>query len=306
MVAGSGWCRRAFGQRLGMPRHPDQALQEHPVRQAAVERVRVVPPLGEHGEDVGDDRAPEFHRGVVPRRVLAVPGVDRDRLRVAPVCGVVAAAVREVDAADVGDVPRGVVAVLDHEELLVVGAEHADALVEEHLAAGVVDLPPEQLVRPGAQRRRDALAVGAPDQPADLDARPCPLGQEVTDRRTVRQQPLVSVTAPVGEPHAVPGLQRGELGVDPLEVGRPVHQRPHEVALGPRGGVAAAGVYLGGGVAALVAGQEPVTRVGGHDRTLRGGHAERLMNRSSAAMPVPATLPVTTSRNQCCPRWSRE
>ncbi|WP_367651772.1 hypothetical protein [Curtobacterium sp. MCPF17_052] len=186
--------------------------------------MRVVPALGEHGEHVGDDRAAELHRRVVPRGAVAVPGVHRDRLRVALVPGVVPTAVAQVDAADVGDVARRVVPVLDDEELLVVRAEEPDALVEEDLTASVVDPPPEQLVRLRAERRRDPLTVGAPDEPADLHAGAGTVGEQVADGRAVRQQALIGVAAPVGEPDTVAGPQRRQLRLDAREVRRPVHQ----------------------------------------------------------------------------------
>lgn len=202
--------------------------------------------------------------------------------------GVVTSAVAQVDATDVGDVPRRVVAVLDDEELLVVRAEEPDALVEQDLAAGLVDLPPEQLVGLRAEGRRDPLAVGAPDEAADLHPGPCPVGQQVTDRRPVRRQPLVGVPPPVGEPDAVAGLQGRQLGLDAGEVRRPVHQRSHEVALGPRGAVVTTGVHLGRGVAAFVAGEEPVTRISGHGRRIRATPAVRTARLAGACGGVHA------------------
>ncbi len=74
MLASWWWRGRAFGQRFGVARHVGEPLQEHAVRQAAVEGVRVVPPLGEDLEHVGHHRPTELHRGVVPGGVVAVPG----------------------------------------------------------------------------------------------------------------------------------------------------------------------------------------------------------------------------------------
>ena len=77
-----------------------------PAERVAGQRGRVLPPLAEHGLDVVHRRSPDLDLHVVPRRVLAVLLGERLRLRVAGVVGVVAAVVREVDAADERDVPR--------------------------------------------------------------------------------------------------------------------------------------------------------------------------------------------------------
>ena len=50
---------------------------------------------------------PDFELNVVPRRSIAVLGVEVDCLRVALVPGVVVSAVTEVDPADEGDVVVG-------------------------------------------------------------------------------------------------------------------------------------------------------------------------------------------------------
>jgi hypothetical protein len=54
--------------------------------------------------------------------------------------------VAEVDAADEGDVQLGPAGMADHDHLLVVGAQRADPLVEEALAAGGLDLVAEVTV----------------------------------------------------------------------------------------------------------------------------------------------------------------
>ena len=83
---------------------------------------------------------------VVPGRGVAVLRRHLERLRVAEVLGVVAAGVAQVDAADVGDVALGVVAVADHDQLLVVRAARAHPHVEQRLGAARLELPAEQPV----------------------------------------------------------------------------------------------------------------------------------------------------------------
>ncbi len=62
------------------------------------------------------------------------------RLRVSRVVGIVPTAVGKVDPANERDVPRRVVTMADDEEFLVMGAEQAYTLIQQHLSAGVVDL----------------------------------------------------------------------------------------------------------------------------------------------------------------------
>jgi hypothetical protein len=102
--------------------------------------MRVVPPFSEDGEQVPHHGATQFEGGIVPRGSFAVPGIHGQRLRVSRVVGVVPTAVAEVEAADECDVPRRVIAMADDEEFLVMGAEQAYSLIQQHLSAGVVDL----------------------------------------------------------------------------------------------------------------------------------------------------------------------
>ena len=81
--------------------------------------------------------------------------------------GVVAAGVAQVDAADVGDVALGIVAVADHHQLLVVRATHPDAHVEQGLGTTLLELSAEQAVLGGVEAQ--LLRVGAPDQTAYVD-----------------------------------------------------------------------------------------------------------------------------------------
>ena len=64
-----------------------------------------------------------------------MPNVWADALPVAPVIGVVAAALVEVDAPDERDVLRRAARMADDDHLLVMTTERQDALVEQDLAA---------------------------------------------------------------------------------------------------------------------------------------------------------------------------
>jgi hypothetical protein len=188
---------------------------------------------GEDLQEVRDDRSVELESGVVPWRSGPVSRVQGQRLRVALVIGVVPTAVGQVDAADERDVAGGVVTMPDDDQLLVVGAEHRHPLVQEHLPAGLVDLPAEVRVAVPADGSRYPEPVRTPDQPADLDASAGEIGEEVADRRTGRQEALVRVAAPVREPDPITRLQPAELLVQTSEVGGPVDERSHQVARGP-------------------------------------------------------------------------
>ena len=122
----------------------------------------------------------------MPRRLFPVPGIHVYRLRVSPVIGVVPAAVGKVDSANERDVPRRVVTAADDEQFLVMAAEEAHPLIQQHLAAGVIDLAAEELIGPVTHGGRDALSVGSPDQAAHFHSRPGQPCQQLTDRRSVR------------------------------------------------------------------------------------------------------------------------
>src|SRR5450631_1187959 len=91
-----------------------------PAERAAAENLGVLPPLAEHRFHVADRGAPDSELYVVPGWSRPVHGSDRQRLRVAPVRGVVAPTVAQVDAPQEGDVELGPVAVAQDHELLVV------------------------------------------------------------------------------------------------------------------------------------------------------------------------------------------
>ena len=142
--------RPLLGQWVGTGVQATQPVGQAPPRRPR-ERGRVVPAFAEDRLHVVDGRAPDRHLYVVPRRVVAVLLGERLRLRVATVVGVVAPVVGQVHPADEGDVAGRVVAVADHDELLVVGAAGAYAHVEQHLGAALLQLLAEVAVLGGEE-----------------------------------------------------------------------------------------------------------------------------------------------------------
>jgi hypothetical protein len=102
--------------------------------------VWVIPPFCEHGQHVFHHRATQFEGGVVPRGPFSVPRIHGQRLGISKVIGVIPSAVGEVDPADERNVPRRVFAMADDDEFLVMGAEQAYTLIQQHFSPGVVDL----------------------------------------------------------------------------------------------------------------------------------------------------------------------
>ena len=181
------------------------------------ERGAVLPPLAERRLDVVDRRPLDRHLDVVPGGGRAVGPRQVHRLPVAVVLGVVAPAVAQVDAADVGDVAGRVLGVPDHDELLVVGAAGADPHVPQALAAGLADLLAELAVPMGAEA--ETVPVGAPQQPTDVDAAAYGVDQGVVERGPgVVGQLLVGVALPVGEVEAVARAECADALVELLEV----------------------------------------------------------------------------------------
>ena len=218
----------------------------------ADQRRRVDPALDEHLVEVPDDRAAQLEHGVVAG--VAVVGVGRRaRLRVAPVDDVVAGAEDEVDAADVGDVAGGVGVVPDHDELLVVAAQRADALVEQHLGAHRAQVRGETPVLGDvvAEHRQ----VRAPQQPAHPRPAACRVGERLADGGPVVAELLVAVAAPPEEQHLLAGAGGGQAGGEDPVVRAAVDPRAHVVALGPR-------AQAGRRVPALGLGEEPVVDAG--------------------------------------------
>ncbi len=226
-----------------------------PTTWAAVERGRVLPPLPEDGLHVVHGGSGDLGLHVVPGRGGAVLVGQVVGLGVTEVVGVVAAGVAQVDAADERDVARRVVAVPEHDELLVV----RPSLADPHVAPG---LDPA-----GSQQRAELLVVaqlagrcggsGVPHESAYVDPAgggPAQHLQHLAAR--LAGQPLVGIALPVGEDDHVAGSGGLDALVELGEVGRAMDERPHPVALGPRPtGVGV--VQPGLRVAALGGGQQP-------------------------------------------------
>ena len=222
------------------------------------ERGAVLPSLAERRLDVVHGRALDGHLDVVPGGGRSVGLRELHHLLVAVVVVVVAPSVTEVDPADVRDVPVGVVAVADDDELLVVRAAVAHSHVPQALAAGLVDLLTHLAVSVCAVA--EPVPVGAPQQPADVDAALHRGDERGAERRArVVGEQLVGLALPVGEVDAVAGAQAADPLVELGEVGTPVDDGPDGVAAAPGRAVASHVVDPGVRVLPLLVGQEPLT-----------------------------------------------
>ncbi len=222
-----------LGQRVRAQVGAAQPVPQVGHRVLRVQRHRVGPPLPERRVERADHRPAHRELHVVPGRCGAVPGGHADRLRVAGVGGVVAAAVAQVDAAGERDVAARVAGPAQHHELLVVRAAAPDPLVEQHLAAGRADRLAEVAVLRLAVGQR--VEVGTPDQALDDHAALGGPGEQLRHGRAVRAHPLVRVAAPVGEEQVVARRQRLHLADQAVEVRGTVNQRLGEVSIGPDG-----------------------------------------------------------------------
>ena len=235
--------RRLLRQRVRVEVHPGDPVLD-PAQRAAAQRRGIQPPLAEHRLDVVDGRATDRGLDVVPRRGVAVLLRQLLRLRVAVVVGVVPARVAQVDPPDVRDVAGGVVAVPDHHHLLVVRPAQPDPHVQQRLGAPALEVAAQAPVLLGGEA--EGVPVGAPDQPADVDA---PLVRPAEHLRDLAAglagQPLVGVALPVGEEHQVAGAGRLQPFVELREVRRAVDRaaapgcrwtRPRRRGAGRRGG----------------------------------------------------------------------
>ena len=257
--------------------HPEQPVLG-PVDRVPGQRGRVLPALPEDGLHVVHGRAGDGCLDVVPRWRLAVLRRHLERLLVAEVLGVVAPRVAQVDPAHVGDVLLGPAAVADHHHLLVVRAARADPHVQQCLGAAGLELPAEQAVLGGVEVQ--LLPVRAPDQPADVDPPLVGPAEHLDDLAPgLAGQALVGVALPVGEEHQVTTTGLLEPVVELGEVGRAVHERAHQVALGPRHLAVVLGVEPGLGVGALRLGQQPVSVV--HGAPSRPGPASPAIPRTT-------------------------
>ncbi len=277
--------RRLVGQRVGRQVHVPQPVPDDEDGVAA-QRGRVLPALPEHGLDVVDRRALDRDLDVVPGRRRAVLLGHLERLRVALVVGVVPPRVAQVDAADERDVPRRVVAVPDHHELLVVRAAGAHPHVQQRLGAALLQRAPE----PPVLRRGEPelLPVRAPDEAADVDAALVGAAEHVGHLAAgLAGEPFVGVALPVGEEHQVARPGRLETLMELGEVGRSVDQGPDQVALRPRRTPRVPGIEGGGAVAAFALVQQPHGRVGAFRCAHPPSMPRRTVTRRAACPTVP-------------------
>ena len=183
------------------------------------------------------------------------------RLRVAVVLDVVAAGVAQVDAADVRHVAGRVVRVADHHELLVVRATHPHPHVEQRLGAPRLELLAEAAVHLGGEAEQ--LGVRPPHQAPHVHPALVGPGEHLDDLAALLAgEPLVGVALPVGEEDEVAGPGPLEALEQLGEVRRAVHQRPHQVAVGPGLVAGVVVVERGARVAAILLAQHPVGGVG--------------------------------------------
>src|ERR1035437_9354561 len=142
--------------------------------------------------------------------------------------------------------------------------------VEQALTAGVVDL----VAQPPVFRcgERQTVPVGAPDEPAYVDAAPGSGREHLPDLRVRGTgEALVGVSAPVDEHQQVTIAHLRPPPVQLREVRRAVDEGPDHVALGPRRATEMAGVQSARGVSAFLRGQEPPRQ-----EPLRPGHIQSL------------------------------
>ena len=98
------------------------------------------PSRAEYVLDVPDGWAADLNLNAAPRGTGCLSAGERLGLRIAAMVGVVWSAVREVDAAEEGDVVLGSLRMVDDDEFLVVAAERPHTLVKLHLVADVADV----------------------------------------------------------------------------------------------------------------------------------------------------------------------
>ncbi len=158
----------------------------------------------------------------MPGRARPVGRGERLAERVAPVCGVVATAVAQVDAADESDVPLGPSRVTQYDGLLMVRTAGAHPHVEQAFSARRSDLLTEVTVLAFAEL--EAVQVRTPDQPLDDDSALGRRTQHLSDLATGAFEPFVWIAAPVGEQQQVARL----LGADGLEQFTEVHRAVNE------------------------------------------------------------------------------
>ena len=258
-----------------------------PVEGRAAGGVRILPPLAEHRLDVSDSRAGDRQLDVVPRWARPVDRCHRLRLRIAEVLLVVTPGVAEVHASQERDVTVRAARMPKDDELLVVGAPHADPHVQQALAPRRVDVLTELPIL--LAREGEAVEVRAPDEAPDVDPPPGGLGEDGAHLAPgLSGQPLVGVAPPVGEHHEVAGPHLRQTAGQLREVAGAVHERTDQVALAPRHGPRVPGVQTRGGVPPVLWQEEPARGV--HPRILPPGTApgDRCTGGSGRASGAPS------------------
>ena len=188
-------------------------------------------------------------------------------------CFVGCSPVAEINPADERNVVCRAIRSVDEDDLLVVRAEPADPLVEQHLAACAIDHVSDvhglMLAEPRPVRMR------APHQRAHLSPALERLAQHGSELRSVPGQTLAGVAPPVEEPHLVPTPHPRKFLVQLGEIGDAMDQRGNGVSLGPAQAIAAPTVDLRRVVPALDA-QEPASyRHQMRDPTTRTEHISK-------------------------------
>ena len=211
------------------------------------------------------------------------------RLAVAAMGLVVAARMAQVDAACERDIAFGCAGVPDHHQLLVVRPAESDPLVQQHLAACPLDRlaeVPVLLLAVG-----ELVQVRAPYQPLDDDAALGRGAEQLPDRRPVVAHLLVGIATPVGEEHVVTIAECLDLGHQPVEIGRTVDQRLRATARAP-------GRNLGGRVASLLRGEEPLCKFRHAKRNSRTRSSPNARSVKIAACHCAAARSASPAR--CC------
>ena len=129
---------------------------------------------------------------------------------------VVASRVTQIDAAGECHVALRLGRMADDDQLLMVRAAEANALIEQHLTAGSLDRLAEMLVLLLAVL--ELVQVRAPHQALDDDPASGGSAEQLGDRRAGLAQFLVGVAAPVGEEQIVAAGQRLDFGGELVEI----------------------------------------------------------------------------------------
>jgi hypothetical protein len=196
-----------------------------------VERSRILPSLPERDIEISDCWSADFEVCIVPRGPWAVTMVDLDDLGVSLVATVISPSMAEVDPSDECDVTLGGGRMPHNNELLVVRATSPYSLIEQHLPAGIIDLLRETSIV--LRTEREPIAVGTPEQPADVSATPAQICYERRDRRPVFGYALVSVSSPISETHFIVGAEIRDDCSQPSEIRSTVHEELDMVTFGP-------------------------------------------------------------------------